>query len=175
MFNFIIENLNAIFLGLTTFATISIAFIAYFQLNQISKQIEIQGDRERKWNTINTCEKFDTDPSISSHSEAIFTASNNGKDYTSLESVERNVICYLNYLESIAIGVSQKVYIEDIVYDHFHNIIYKSVKSLILGENGAIDGKDWVSGNPVVDKESYSSLCSIYEKWQKNDTKFKNT
>ena len=160
----------------TALATIVVAIAAWIQLPLISQQVrglseQIRLSREaeehaerrtREWETIKACERYNFDPVIEAATQRVWVASNNGTDYKRPEVAERDLIVVLNYLDGIAIGVGQGLYIESLVKDHigplFDHAVTKYFESGVIGREG-LDAMvalhaQWYRGAP---KTSYLS------------------
>ena len=110
----------------TALATIIVAVAAWIQLPLISQQVQglskqIRLSREaeehaerrtREWETIKACERYNFDPVIEAATKRVWEASKNGADYKRPEVAQRDLVVVLNYLDGIAIGVGQGLYIE---------------------------------------------------------------
>jgi hypothetical protein len=77
------------------------------------------------------CQRYDFDPVIDAATQRIWAASNEGKDYRLAGVKQRDLVCILNYLEGIAIGIEQNLYIEDIVREHLAPIFAHSVADFL--------------------------------------------
>jgi hypothetical protein len=143
--------------------------IAYFQLRDIRKQIELaakqnksSADQERRRNTLIAIQRFENDPLLKQAMKNLWVATDNGKDYTQLDEEHRfDVITILNYFEGIACGILQEVYIEEMARDYLHGPVGKAVKAFIIGESG--DG--WKSDKGVFPPAHFESLMKVYATW----------
>ena len=133
----------------------------------------IQGEREKKWATIKACERYDSDTAVNRYTKVIWEKSKSGTDYTNIEEARHEILGFMNYLDSLAIGVYQGVYNEQIVYDHMKSSIYKAVKVFIVGESGEIDGLSWSAHKPFMKTEGFACLLKLYDKWFKDELKLK--
>ena len=160
----------------TALATIILAVAAWIQLPLISRQVQglseqIRLSREaeehaerrtREWETIKACERYNFDPVIEAATHRIWEKSNKGTDYKRPEVDQRDLVVVLNYLDGIAIGVGQGLYIENLVKDHigplFDHAVTKYFDSGVIGRDGlsamgALHAQ-WYRGAP---KTSYLS------------------
>jgi hypothetical protein len=158
---------DGLFIGIATsvlaLATIAIAIAAWRQLPflvaqlgalaqqvQASREVEqAAAQRQREWETIAACGRYDIDPVIETISKRLWDASRAGVDYSKVDP--RDCICILNYFDSLAIGIRQNLYIEEIVKDHNGLVISKAVELFIKGE--------------LVPAEGYRHLMALYDKW----------
>jgi len=70
---------------ITAIATSSLAILGVKQLKEISHQMTIQGEREKKWATIKACERYDSDPAINHYTKFIWEKS---KQWHRLHNIE---------------------------------------------------------------------------------------
>ena len=69
-------------------------------------------------------------PPIKAASENLWQASNHGTDYTKLTEANKfDAITLLNYLEGVAIGIFQNIYVEQMTRDYLQEIVRKAVKA----------------------------------------------
>jgi hypothetical protein len=154
----IAESISAFTSILLLITSIVLAVVAVRQLPMIAKQIEaqtrqteaqteqvglqveqtrVQGERERKWETLRACHRYSNDPILHEVAKRVWEATDKGTNYTDdADFDEHDVIVVMNYLEVLAIGVRQGLYIEAIVKDFHEPIIDKMVKVFLLGESG---------------------------------------
>ena len=161
----IIDILEFIAAAVAAIATSVLAILGIRQLKQISEHMRVQGEREKKWATIKACERYDSDPALNHYTKVIWEKSKSGTDYTNIEEVRHEIFGFMNYLDSLAIGVYQRVNNEEIVYDHMKSTIYKAVKAFIKGESGEADGFSWSANKPFVKPEGFTCLLKLYDKW----------
>lgn len=168
-----IEILGLIFTAITAIATSVLAIMGIIQLKKISENMITQGEREKKWATIKACERYDSDPALNRYTKVIWEKSKNGIDYTNIEEARHEILGFLNYLDSLAIGIYQGVYNEQIVYDHMKGSVYKAVKVFIKGESGEVDGLSWTIDKPFVKAEGFTCLLKLYGKWFPDELEIK--
>ena len=153
----------------------AIAYGALRQLPLIATQVkalsdQIQQTREaearaaentRVWKTTEACRHLDSDPIFEAASKRIWDASDGGKKYDKGKLEERDLIIVLNYLETLAIGVRQGLYVEKIVKDHLEPAITKGVEKFVL--TGLVE-KD--------QNDNFEQLLALYYQWhpQKSPT-----
>lgn len=190
-----IENyriITVIIGSITALGAISAVIIAIYKLGSIFKQVEISQEqitisndqngiliqqneiqieerkitkeREIKWKTEATYDHYRTNEIFRSITKNIFNKSKNGSDYTDYK-FDHDVVCLLNYFESIAVGVNQGIYNEDMMKDYLNESIYKSVKIFILGESGEIKGRTWVANKGIIKPGEQPFLMELYTKW----------
>ena len=118
-------------------ATIALVWIAIVQLGGIKEQIKQDSNQDRRRNTLEACQRFEKDPIIKDAMKRLWNVTVNGTDYTKLtDEYKFEALTLLNYLQSLAIGIKQKVYLEEMVKDFLQERVEKEVKVLIKGESG---------------------------------------
>jgi hypothetical protein len=148
----------------TAFGTIAIAAIAWWQLSAIAAQTRLQGERERKWRTLEICSRMDTDPLLDKTTLRIWEQSQGGTNYDDLLPVRRDIINLLNYLDSIAVGIGQGFYVEEVARDHLESIYRKAVGEFLTEERARrLD----------LHTRDYDHLIVLAARWKSSDTKFK--
>lgn len=116
----------------TAAATVVVAVAAWIQLPLISRQVrelseQIRLSREaeqnaerrlREWETLKACQRYDYDPVLEAAPRRVARASVGGTDYRNPGIEKRDIVTLLNYLDGLAIGIEQGLYLENIVKDH---------------------------------------------------------
>ena len=149
----------------TALATCIVAWSAWKQLPLIAEQMaglraqldeqrkaRIAADeRERIWGSVRICERYDSDINLENACARIWKDSEQGKDYNKAD--KRDLIIVLNFLESVAVGVEQNLYVEAIIKDNLETVVEKTVHEYLL------------SGLVKCDRDEYRSLLALYRKW----------
>ncbi|MCI0564363.1 MAG: hypothetical protein MN733_38310 [Nitrososphaera sp.] len=149
------------------------------QTRQLELQTELQRDRfdqEKKWETTKICQKFSIDPEITGCLRTIaqhVTESGHGahRDYSDVANHADSRIAarlLLNYFDSIAIGVEQGFYIEDIVADQFKDVVLKMLYEVyVQGTNGSHRGLSWTATKRelIAPDGHFEALRKLYTRW----------
>lgn len=155
------------------------AFIALAQLRNMAHQVTLQRqelqlqadamgesrEREKKWETVRACQRYTNDENITRATKEIWDASNGGTDYTSMTTPPHPLFLFLNYIESLAIGIDQGIYDEAIVRDNHEDTFYKVWRVFFLGEPGSFRGTTWNACHKLVSREEYPFFCGRCEAW----------
>lgn len=165
----IAESVSAITSIVVAITTIVLAVIAFRQLPLIAEQIrvqgeqlKVQGEREKKWATVKACDRYSSDPILHEVARRVWEASAKGTDYTDTDRIEvHDVMIMMNYLEVLAIGVRQGLYVEAIVRDFHEGIVDKMVKVFLRGESGP----NWKVNEPRFRSDQFSVLRGLHEEW----------
>ncbi|HEY0464322.1 MAG TPA: hypothetical protein VGC79_08945, partial [Polyangiaceae bacterium] len=126
MFNFLLqldaEAWTAIGTIALAFATLVLVAVGYRQL--ISIRAEAKKER-----TLAICHRYDIDPvlDVSLRSLWILQTSAN-KTAKDLKKHRPDIVTVLNYLDSIAVGIEQELYIEELARDHIESIVKTHVE-----------------------------------------------
>ena len=116
-------------------ATIAAGFV-YFQIKGAhgdnKRQIEAQREENRKWKTLEICAQYEFSEMVSVAAGKV-QAAFDGDKLTDEKCAEiyRDAKIVLNYLDGIAIGVRQGLYIEDLAKDHLKQIVKFHVEKLL--------------------------------------------
>jgi hypothetical protein len=144
----------------TAYATVALVAVTVGAVIAAFLAIRSAREENRKWTTLSVCAQFELCSSVCQANEKIFEAFRNG--VPSPADCEKNAFyakVVLNYLDGIAIGVHQGLYIETLARDHLKIIVHKRVLDL-LETTFAKDAK--------LDKQDWSFLTAMAEKWRKN-------
>ncbi len=150
---------------LTAIATLALAVAAWVQLpivarqlSALSEQIKLTREAEanaarrlREWETLKACQIYDSDPTLDEATKRIWIASCKGTNYASASVDTRDMICLLNYLDGLSIGIEQELYIEKVVKDHLGPVFNHAVTDFV--ESG------------LVNKDGLESLMRVHAKW----------
>ena len=150
---------------ITALATGVLAIAAWIQLPLISQQVKALAEqirlsreaeqnaerRQREWETLKACQRYDFDPVLENATARIWGASRNGTNYRNDGVDKRDLICVLNYLDGLATGIEQGLYIEELVKDHLDTVFDHAVVNFIH------------SG--LVDRKGLMKLCAVHERW----------
>ncbi len=157
---------------LYTCATFFIAYFGWKQIKRYEEERSIQAQNQKKWKTIEACERLDTSVKFDDFNRAITNKSGEGKEgvidysYENMKHVEIDIKGLLNCLDSLAIGISENVYLEEIIHDHYEQIIIDAVELFLLcASNGKHESKI-VLDKSVASKDDFGCLLKLYDKWK---------
>ena len=125
-------------------------------------QIRALRVQTRGWQTLAACERYDTDPVLDRSIRRLAKA---GPRKTK-RRYRTDVIAVLNYLDDIAIGIDQRLYVEAIVWDHMYAILTDHVREHLTGPEAAAYG---------IDPAGYTRLIALYERWTERRTRFRDS
>jgi hypothetical protein len=163
----------AVWTFILIFATLAIAgatlYLAHTVQGQIRSsreenafQIESAQTENRATQTLEACGRYDTDPVIYACQKKLVRIKGGKKrDDAALKAnsllIRQEALIVLNFLDAIAIGVQQKLYIEDLARAHLINIVRKHVAEFI--DSGFLEAID-------CPRSSYDTLIALDNKWQ---------
>jgi hypothetical protein len=148
------EIYTAIFTGLLFLATGALAAIAWVEISSAR-------DENRQTQTLLACGRYDTDPIIfACHKRLVeaknFELKNDEALLAKAVSLRLEIITVLNFLDAIAIGVRQRLYIKNLVRDHLSPIIRRHVAELI--DSGVLEALE-------TSRDCFKMLIALDQEW----------
>ena len=141
-------------LALST-AVLAIATIALVIIgrNQI---IELRAEAKKE-RTLAYCDRYDTDPVLDQCLRNLGILREKG-ELAKSAAVKADVTTVLNYLDGLAVGITQGLYIEKFARDHMEPIVIAHVDQY-LGEKSPTLG---------INKRNFDMLIALSESWSKS-------
>lgn len=149
-------------------ATVVVGLTAVIQLLLIRGQLEsaeqsrrdaVRAERERR--TLDACRSFHTDPTLFEIKQRIHQVrlAVKAKSLTpaALKLIERDITNFLNFFESLCIGIEQGVYEDRIVFDNLGGVLIGSVEFFV--ETHPI----YNPSGDLVNRAEYAPLVRIYQ------------
>jgi hypothetical protein len=151
--------------------SLSAVVVAFFGVRAIYRQTLMQINdthlESKKWKTLEICAQYELNDNISDSAKNIFIAFAKGEpDDEACNAVSRDAVVILNYLDGIAIGVGQGLYIEELARDHLRNIAEDHV-SRLLKPPAKAKFKE-------IDENDYLFLIDMHSKWARSQTYYKS-
>ena len=143
-------------------AVIVQALIAFLAALFAYITIRVTRNESRKWNTLNACAQYELNESIVNANDRLYSAFQEGRRMPPAEecmALQRPSIVVLNFLDGIAIGVYQGLYLEELAKDHLKTIVNVHVKNLL--ESGC-------ERHLQLDKKDFQFLVAMNEKWRRD-------
>jgi len=135
-------------------ATASVACVAWYQISAARGE-------ERKGRTLEMVQKYDHDPILDRALRRLARA-RDGKLLSANPIVYRmDIFVVLNYLETMAIGIRQGLYIEPMVRDFMEPIVKDHIDEFVHG--GLIKAIG-------VDQADFEHICDLAKKWAQKQT-----
>ena len=146
--------IGTVALALVTFAlavgTAALVVLGLFQLRSIREEGRIS-------RTIAISDRYDIDPVLDFRLRRIAQARANGAlDLRPLD-YRADIRTVLNYLDSLAVGIQQDLYIERLAMEHNGAILVGTVENYLDGGGAAKYG---------LDVQNYATLMVLYRKWK---------
>ena len=146
-------------------AAIFAVIYAIKTIEQSKVQVGAALDDAKKWKTIEACERYDTDAVLDQALRNLRKAILSGGLKKYPKKYKPDMVTVLNYLDGIAIGVSQGVLVEEIVKDQIRSIFVTHFEEFMdsgLAEKAGIK------------KTNYMHLCELVEKWRAPITDYRD-
>ncbi|MBX3493179.1 MAG: hypothetical protein KF899_09470 [Parvibaculum sp.] len=121
------------------------------QIRESRKMAEESDLRLRQLETLKICSQSESDPTIVDVSRRIWEASDEGKNYTNTAVKQHDLIIMLNYLDSVAVGIEQGLYIESIAKAHL-GLMFRKVVEVIFPSK-------------AIDTVGYEAIIKTYDEW----------
>ena len=99
-------------------ATTSLVVIGSWQISAIRREA-------KKERTLEACDRYVTDPLIDACTRTLRDAHLSGEFLKNRKTFRSDVVNLLNYLDGIAIGIAQNLYIDSLARDHLQHIVEK--------------------------------------------------
>jgi len=123
--------------------------------------IKEQAKRER---TLNAVTLYSSDPVLDASARTLRKAQNSGDFSKAPKDYRSDVVTILNFLDFIAIGIEQKLYVEPIAKDHLKQIVLDHCRDYLseslLNSIGNIGLRD------------YPCLEKMYNRWRQESVTF---
>jgi hypothetical protein len=107
--------------------SILLVVLGWVQINRIR-------DEARKERTLAICNRYDSDPVLNDQLRKVNVAAKGGGLLGNAPTLIIEIVAILNYLDSIAIGIAQKVYDDKIAKRHLKAILVAHVEQLMTPE-----------------------------------------
>ncbi|HEV2629434.1 MAG TPA: hypothetical protein VGV41_12410 [Pseudolabrys sp.] len=159
----------AIFLGLTaegwiatgTFvlaaATVVLVAVGLFQISSAREET-------KKTRTLEACDRYDRDAVLYNCLRRLAFAKTSGALAAEPTKFRPEVSTLLNYLDSLAVGIAQGLYIEELARDHVEPILKRHVDQFL--------GPD--APNVGLDRANYACLTELRAKWSNSTPRFQD-
>lgn len=156
------------FLGLasedwTALGTVALALLTGgLVVGGIYQVVAIRSEN-KKSATLTACSAYETNPIIFESLKLLWQARCDGSLQTDPKPYRTQMTMLLNYLDGIAIGIEQGLYIEDLAWDHMDAIVKNHVRNYI--DSGIIERAD-------MEKANYRRLLALRDRWSEAKPRF---
>jgi hypothetical protein len=141
----------------TALATLLLVAVGGYQIAAIRKE-------NRMDRTLGACNRYESDLVIERCVRRLRQANSNGHYDKNPKAFEHDVTIVLNYLDSIAIGIQQGLYDEELARDHTETIV-KHYYDRYLTDAGAKKAGTL--------QKDYGRLCAMAQEWSKTHSYFR--
>jgi hypothetical protein len=129
--------------------TIGALGVAAYQIRALRRD-------QKAWRTLEACERYERDPTLTKICECLRDARDKGELDKNPRPFRLEASTLLNYCDGIAIGVVQKFYVERIVKDHLEPIIRDHVREFL---------SDQMAPRIEIDPKSFARLVEMINRW----------
>jgi hypothetical protein len=141
------------------YATVVLFLVAILQLYSFKKE-------NLKSRTLTACDRYDLDPILDMSIREIAAANRLVPPAADRKVLHTSAATICNYLDSIAVGIEQGLYIESLVKDHLQSIVVKHVDDYLKdSETAATVG---------LRRSDYDSLTRLATKWESRAVGYKD-
>jgi hypothetical protein len=131
--------------------TIGAIGVAAYQIHALRRD-------QKAWRTLEACERYERDPTLTKICECLRNARDKGELDRDPRPFRLEASTLLNYCDGIAIGVVKKFYVEKIVQDHLEPIIRDHVEEFLSVK---------MAPKIEIDPKSFARLVEMIERWDK--------
>lgn len=150
------QDVSAVADIITALGTMILAGIAFSQLRDIYLTQKKTEENDRKWRTLQVCDRYDNDLIIHRIKDDLrhyLKLRDTGHSFSNEAKVtyRYSVRGLFNYFDSVAIGLQQELYMDEIVKPHLRGII-----------------SDWIvafENDPLFEREHFGAILGLIDKW----------
>jgi len=119
----------------------------------------------KKTLTLTACSNYEQNPNIYDALQKLWAALESGELEREPRKFRPQLNVVLNFLDAIAIGIEQGLYIENLAWDHLDAIVKRHVKRFI--DSGIIE-------NAGLEREDFLRLIDLRDRWLRARPKFRD-
>lgn len=124
--------------------------------------IRIQNRVER---TLAVCTRYDADPVLAECTRNLRKARNAGEYQKSPLEYRYDAVALLNYLDTVAIGIEQRLYIDSLAFDHLKNIVKLHCDEYLSPAEARL---------LKIELDNYHHLSDMRARWLRDKPRFKD-
>lgn len=129
------------------------------------RSIRAEAQRSR---TLDFCNRYDQDPILDLCLRRLWEARRSGDLKKDSEAYRPDIATLLNYLDSLAVGIEQGLYIEELARDHIEPLIHRHVNQYLTTDAISHLRLEWL------ERSNYTSLVKLSERWSTRPTRFRD-
>lgn len=133
-------------------ATVTLILIGLRQISAIKKQ-------NRRWQTLAACERYTFDPIVDGCLRTLRKAHTEGKfknEATEAKNYRLEATTVLNYLDGMAIGIYQGLYMDDLARDHLEQVVIGHVDEYL---------RDGMPKKMELQTQDFRYLLALADRW----------
>jgi hypothetical protein len=140
---------GAIAAALQAIITIFLVAVGLHQILDIRNQ-------NRRWRTLEACDRYHLDAPLIDICRNLRRARDSGEFHKEPRKFRPDIIVLLNYLDGLAIGIYQGLYIDELARDHMQLILNSHVQQYL---------KDGMPKTLDIETDAYKYLMALDERW----------
>jgi len=150
--------------GLTAVGTLALAAVTALLVGVGIYQILAIRAENKKSQTLAACGEYDLNPNVYASLQILWAALESGELDREPKKFRPQLNTVLNFLDSIAIGIEQGLYIETLAWDHLELIVRRHVKRYI--DSGIVE-------RAGLEREDYLRLIDLRDRWSRARPRFR--
>jgi hypothetical protein len=148
-------------------ATIGVAWVAGYQIAAARTEAAAARAEAKKTRTLEIVSKYDHDPVLDRALRRMARARDAKLFYVNVHDYRMDLFAVLNYLETIAIGLQQGLFIEAMVRDFMEPIVKSHINEVM---------REKLFEKLGADPDDFGHICALNESWKpKSAMHFKET
>jgi hypothetical protein len=151
--------------------TIALAFVTAVLVLVGTIHISAIRQENKKAQTLAACSNWDQNPNIYDASQKLWAGIESGELEATPRKFRPQINVILNFLDAIAIGIEQELYIENLASDHLDAIIKRVVKRYIDPSPGAPGG---LVERVDLNREDFLRLIDLRDRWSRAHPRFRD-
>lgn len=149
----------------TAIGTMAIAVITGLLVLGGLYQVSAIRHENKKAATLEQCFAYEANPVLSEAATTLRTAKDSGDLEKDPKKYRNQLVVLLNYLDGIAIGIAQGIFIEDLAWDHMNAIVARHLNTYV--DSGLLQKAD-------VMREDYVCLLELRDRWSRARPRFED-
>jgi hypothetical protein len=143
------EAISAVGVLATALVTLLLVIVGGWQISATRRQ-------NARWKTLDSCNSYHLDTTLRASLGRLRAAWTEGQMAGNEAAHRVDIVTLLNYLDSLAIGVYQGLYVEKLARDHIEAIVNAHVSEYLT------DGMPKKIG---IDSQNYRYLLALHARW----------
>ncbi|MGH6736853.1 MAG: DUF4760 domain-containing protein [Methyloceanibacter sp.] len=136
--------------------TLRLVILGRRQVDALKDQVTALKEQNRRWHTLTACKDFMSNPMFLKALRRLRKAKENGQFRDDPSRFRPDVVAILNYLDSVAIGVHQGLYVENLARDHLQALVEAYVRDYL---------KDGQPAKIGLNAQNFRYLLALEVRW----------